>query len=188
MAVQSYFLNLLPPGVSVIHGANGRFIFNGSSTLNTIQLSELLRSGPGIRLAKYEEGWRQGFIVNDHLLVIPSITNEGGVKEILIEGSLSWYPEGLDDLTEVLTRIESTGPLQYVLPDGRIIDFDSRESFLQEVRHFFDSKHMAFCNLFPNTPKRKIDSEHVLRRSRFFSSWFGKLLALMGIERKSDRK
>jgi hypothetical protein len=176
MGIQNYFFKLIPAGVAPVKGEKNEYVLTGESRLSEEELESSLTK-LSIPMKSYSNGWRKGLIVDGHLLVLPTI-REGKVQEILVEGALTWFPEGLNDAFQIANCL---GEVELFLPGigfKRYLPSES-ERFIADMSEIYVEKKKRFSEAFPNR-YGKFDPESAAIFRPSGSTWLRKITALFG--------
>jgi len=138
MGMESYFVNLIPEGVksSKVDNINE---FKGQSKLRLKQVSDLVDSH--FKLKKYA---KDEHILEDVLFL--RISHEKNIlKALSIEGSLSWFEEGLRIIFRLYELLrENALNIRISHPSQTEINTRCEKEFISAMRDIYKDKYVHF--------------------------------------------
>jgi len=160
VAINDYFLYLLPNGVKPVQTAEHGTVYEGQSILKISDVRNAL-VGLGKKVKDHTWSGRNGFMVDDSIVFSPNV-EDGLVMEIMVQGSLSWFPEGLADIYKVGETLAKKVPVTFYLHNEMMLGTDSEKAFIDAMLSRYEPKLAAFKTKY-GVQKLKVDADGFFR-------------------------
>lgn len=147
MGAESYFITLLPTGISpaIIDGANG---FKGKTDIKVKDFIEKIKQMKYPIKSIKEENWF--WFAIDDAIVMRLEHQDGWIQALSLEGCFSWYVEGLQLCYEITRSInDNILKVQVYHPLlGLNFTLGTIEEFLIQVKNVYQDKYERFIREF----------------------------------------